>query len=430
MTIYADEAEKRRMQAQLSGGNTGLNTSGVVGGSTSSQIMQPTAKAPANSGFTNLDRYLDLNKGVGAGLASTANKGITDDVDKFGTDTTSTVSDLNTKFAESTKAAETAATGIKDGLTKDASENLAGAKSFVGSGYTGPTVGSTVATLGATKNDLNGRLEKVDDYGTVQSNLSKQYNYSDGFRDLDAFLMQGDKSGRDELAKIKGKTSDVNNVYNTAKKGLEGAEASGRTGYEGLQKGVKDSTAGIREKIKTGANARIGGYGSEAQGNVGFQGAGLGDVLSQAELDDIAALNDIGGLSAEEYAKSYKAGAPPPPPPPPPPKIDEAPIGTFQIGETKTNPDGTITLPDGSTTTQEVIDSSPKPTTTVSPYTPTGTVDLTGGMSDAELEAILGKPTPPPPAPPPPAPPPPSLEEVKKQAEAASKKLKIPKFFR
>jgi hypothetical protein len=337
--IFDDEAEKRRRQEQLTGGNTGLNTSGIVGGSTSNQIAQPTAQAPAGSGFANLDRYLSLNQGVGAGLASATNKGLESDVDKYKTDIGSTVTDLQGKIAKSTTDATNTATGIKNSLSQDASANLKPAQDFLASGYKGPAVTDTLTGLNVGKTGLNDRLGKVDDAGQIKSNLTDTYKYNDGFGALDSFLMRGDQSGRDKLAQIKGRSGEVDNAYTTGNTALTGADTAARTAFGGLQQDIKDSAKGLRGNIETAADTRLAGYGAESVGNQGYAAAGRGDVLSEAELADIAALNELGGLDANNYAKTYNAGvkaAPAPVAAPTPPAPDDPNI--LQAVENKLTP--------------------------------------------------------------------------------------------
>jgi len=307
MTIFEDELAKRNRQTQLAGGQ-GINTSGIVGGIGGNSLAQPTAAAPASSGFQNLNAYLDMNKGAGAGIASDLNKNLVSDVEKYKTGATDQTKTFGDSVTAANSALDTQVSGIKDKLTEDASANAAGAKGFLGSTYKGPTADSTIASLADSQKEINGRLGKVDDWDSMNANAQKNYGYSKGFGALDSFLMQGDEAGRKELADIKGKSTDINSAYDTAKTGLTNSQASGTKAFTDAQDSIKKHASAVRGNIEKDASTRAQGYGAENTGNEGYQAAGLGDMLDQGNLDDLAALNDLTGDAAGNYVKSYNAG--------------------------------------------------------------------------------------------------------------------------
>lgn len=314
MTIFEDEMEKRKKQSTLADGNTGLNTSGVVGGGYgSSAPTQTAAQGPAGSGFVNLNQYLDLNQGTGKGLASELNKGLESDVGAFKDDTAKQTSTIKGSMNQAVSAAGDKASFIKTGLATDATANVGAAKDFLNSSYSGPTAATPLAGIASNQKVINDRLGLVDNRENIQQGLEKNYGYNKGFGQLDSFLMQGDKSGRDELARIKGRTGEVDSAYTGAKDQLTAAETAAINDYSAIKNDVVGEAKKIRGDVEGRAKEDAGRMGAGRSGYDGYSAASMGNVLSQDQIDDLNVLADLSGDARGVYAKTYNEGSAPVP---------------------------------------------------------------------------------------------------------------------
>lgn len=299
MAYIADQDDDQIKQQQ----DQGLNTSGVVGanaatGPTASGSSAVDTKAPTSTGFINLDKYLDANQGTGAKMATDATKGLTNQVTDYSQTAAKTVSGAKGAFDAASRTGE--ANKIKSGLASDANGTYGQASKYLQSGYSGPQTSDYTGTLGASKDTLNGQLNGVDKQSNQQDLLRNAYGsngtYSNGFGQLDSFLMGGQQEGRDVLGNVKAQTGTVNNAYNGAATSLNGMQTA-------AQNNLASNKAGIRTAAKTDMG-NIVGAGNTAvtaknatlnPNNVGTANASLGDVLTDKNHVDLQALSQLSG---------------------------------------------------------------------------------------------------------------------------------------
>jgi hypothetical protein len=294
------------------------NTSGVVDGSTSVDPnaggAAPTTQGTPGTGFVNLNSYLDANKGEGGRLATASTAGLTKQADDFSGEAKNTVTNAQPGFAAAAGGDKVG--GIKAGLQADPTKGYGAAADFLGAGYTGPTADTAGAGLQADARTVSGNLAGVDAPGAAQVALQDAYgktgNYTQGFGDLDSFLQQGDQSGRDVVAGVKGRAGEVNAEAGGAADQLKTAEATARQGLKDNQNGVVQAAGGVQTGIlNRGAQSVIDKNKGIDRSYLGNANASLGDVLTDKDHSDLAALARLQGNDPNDprwSAKTFNAG--------------------------------------------------------------------------------------------------------------------------
>lgn len=289
-----------------------FNTSGVVGSSalpTSSNISA-TRDTPT-SGWTNLQDYLDVNRGVGVDSAKYVTKGINEEVDQtsnaiddFGN---STINDYNTKSQEYDKTSG----GIVSGLN-DASSVLDPAKNFLSTTVNPYSKDDITAQKDATVSKAKGIGETQNQKSTFGKLGGSGYKSIWG--DLNALLIRSDANAQNVIKDTVGKGDLLNSKYDTT---LGNVESSYKSAQDALQNEKNEVISGAKDaktKAESGISNRALNYGLENKGNVGFKGASIGDVITPDEQLDLDSLAEIAGIEVSPYNKTFKAGTPPPTP--------------------------------------------------------------------------------------------------------------------
>lgn len=302
-------------------------TSGVVDGTTTqaaaSDSPNPTdASAPGSgAGFTNLGAYLanGLNKGVGAQLASEATKGLSSQVQNYETDAQKAA---KTDFSPGGRATD--AQRLKSGVQQDATGNLKEAQSFLKADYAGPTASGVISNAGLQgradqlKTDLTGFQSNRDAQATaLQDAYGKNgLGYTQGFANLDQFLMQGDQSGRDALAATAAKSGDVQSALDRASSQLSTKEAAARAQLKAGKDALSAAALKQYGADKAAADRSVNMFNDMwyNPSNVGAAKASYGDVVGGKFRTDLDALAALSGQDQINWTPSYQAGAAPTPP--------------------------------------------------------------------------------------------------------------------
>lgn len=223
----------------------------------------------AGSGFTNLQKYLEANKGQGEGVANA----ITDqgqqavNAEKTKADTyASTWADTGVKQAND--AASNAATvydTTANALKTDPNYQYSG--DVWGTTYGGPQGAQDVSGFNdldkAYQNVKNTATSYANDHNTQQAGLQKKFGYGSGFAALDAFL--GRQDGRDKIqgwaagvdpGSAQGSIDKVNNAINTGKQTV----ATAKSGFEQANRDAK-SARSAADKVAQPAPTSWGGTG-------------------------------------------------------------------------------------------------------------------------------------------------------------------------
>lgn len=314
MAYIADQDDDQIKKQQ----DQGLNTSGVVGanasaGPTASGGAAVDTKAPTSTGFVNLQQYIDANQGTGAKMASDATKDLSNQVTNYGQTAASTVSGAKGGFDAASKDDE--AKQITGGLAKDANGTYGQASKYLSSGYSGPQASDYTGTLGASKDTLNGQLNGVDKQSNQQDLLRNAYGsngqYSNGFGQLDSFLIGGQQEGRDVINGVKGQTSTVNNAYNGAANSLNGMQTDAQNRLASNQAGIKTAAkTDLGNIVGAGNQALAQKNASLDPNNVGTAKGSLGDVLTDKNHVDLQALSQLSGGQYDQNwnNKTFNAG--------------------------------------------------------------------------------------------------------------------------
>jgi hypothetical protein len=314
MAYIADQDDDQIKKQQ----DQGLNTSGVVGanasaGPTASGGAAVDTKAPTSTGFVNLQQYVDANQGTGAKMATDATKDLSNQVTSYGQNATDTVNGAKSGFASASRDDE--AKKITGGLAKDANGTYGQASKYLSSGYSGPQASDYTGTLGASKDTLNGQLNGVDKQSNQQDLLRNAYGsngqYSNGFGQLDSFLIGGQQEGRDVINGVKAKTGDVNTAYNGAATSLNGMQTAAQNKLASNQAGIKTAAKTDLGNIVSAGNQTLAQKNASLNpNNVGTANASLGDVLTDKNHVDLQALSQLSGGQYDPNwnAKTFNAG--------------------------------------------------------------------------------------------------------------------------
>lgn len=307
-----DEENKQMTSAQ----------SGVIGGG-SSMSSGPAA----GSGWTNLNQYLDANKGAGEQIANAS------------------VQDTGNQFAESKGAIDSWSKGLQDNLASQKQADTMQAETYKGqASNAGANFGQAAqqqsfdAWKKATEKAPE-QFEKTQGYDTAygaQSKISDNLNlikdptnqskiiadtfrknnpsYSSGMGKLDTFLATAD-GGNALNSKLSGLAGQYSGDYLGASKNAYGA------GVQDLQKtmgknreDVVGSIANQYNQLKSQADSGVAGLNSQRlerwNGDQIGRAASYGDVLDNQKLADLEALSQLSGqtFDAGQKNKTFQKG--------------------------------------------------------------------------------------------------------------------------
>lgn len=337
--------------------NQGKTTqSGVVGGGSNT-----SGGAAAGTGWTNLNQYLDTNKGAGEQIANAA------------------VQDTGNQFAENKSAIDSWSKGLQDNLQSQKQADTTQAETYKGqASNAGANFGQAAQqqSFDAWKKATEKAPEQFENlqgyqgaYG-AQSKIGENLNlikdptnqskivadtfrkdrptYSSGMGKLDTFLA----------------TADGGNALNSKLQNLAGQYSGdflgqAKTGYgAGVQdlqqtmgknrEDVVGAISGQYNQLKSQADSGVAGLNSQRlerwNGEQIGKAASYGDVLDQQQLADLEALSQLSGqtFNAGQKNKTFSRGeflAPPTP------KVEEAPVVVEEKPDVnikyKSNPSGT-----------------------------------------------------------------------------------------
>lgn len=341
-----DEDNKQMTSAQ----------SGVIGGG-SSMSSGPAA----GTGWTNLNQYLDTNKGAGEQIANAA------------------VQDTGNQFAENKSAIDSWSKGLQDNLQSQKQADTTQAETYKSqASNAGANFGQAAqqqsfdAWKKATEKAPE-QFEKMGGYDTAygaQSKINDNLNlikdptnqskivadtfrkqnptYSSGMGKLDTFLATAD-GGNALNSKLSGLAGQYSGDYLGESKNAYGAGVQDLQSTMGKNReDVVGAISGQYNQLKSQADSGVAGLNSQRlerwNGEQIGKAASYGDVLDQQQLADLEALSQLSGqtFDAGQKNKTYSRGqfiAPPTP------KVEEAPVVVEEKPdvnvEYKGNPSGT-----------------------------------------------------------------------------------------
>ncbi|HEY9661983.1 MAG TPA: hypothetical protein V6C65_26300 [Allocoleopsis sp.] len=286
---------------------TGLE-SGVLGGT---GAQTPGTQANNSGSWTNLQQYLDTNKGSGNAIADETLKGVNQEI----TNTKGTIdtwaktaqeranaNKVNDVWSDTIKnsSADDIAKIDKDKLLewKKLAANWGGAANAQGDlGYDGAK-GAADTTWGKIENANNWQGQQK----LAQDTYGKNGRYSSGMGTLDAFVARGDAQGK--FDDFKSGNANFNDNFNTAKAGVDTTITSAKDSNKANYKNVMDSIS-----------ARLTGIQGEQDTRATTQNAADKAKFEQAIKDKITAFNpgkyagqdfNPGEIKMEDYMTTGK----------------------------------------------------------------------------------------------------------------------------
>jgi hypothetical protein len=224
---------------------SGVLTAGTEAGSAPDQVQQQ------GTGWTNLDQYLNVNKGQATGLANDLTKDVNSQVDTFkGTSSAGAVADINKQ------AGDDAAKSITSNVVQNAGQ----AKDFL-SRQVNVNPNDYTAGVRNTANQVKDTLGQVDNQRFQQGQLQKIYGqkqpYTSGFGALDSFLLFGDQDSKGKLQQVKARTGEVDNKVTSFGGEIDTAIGGAKAQLAKNQGAVRDAAKGQYNTILGGANSRV-----------------------------------------------------------------------------------------------------------------------------------------------------------------------------
>lgn len=282
-------------------------TSSVGSSSVPSSSVPVEDKPNPTSGWVNLQDFLSANQNDGEKLANGMTSGINGKADNFIKDTVSTSNSVVDGYDQQKNSNEQLGQTIVAGINQDASNIKDAAKSYLG---------STISPYDTSKiySDKDAISSRLNAMGTEEGkragymDLNKKNPYANSFYDLDKFLMDRNANARTNFKNTAERSNEVTSVADSAKANIDAAYNWANTG---LTK-AKDSIKGVATTNKVTKEGNLStdasNYGIQNISNQGFQGASIGDVITQDEQADLDALAEISGVTATPYGKTYNAG--------------------------------------------------------------------------------------------------------------------------
>jgi len=304
--------------------------SGVIGGGTSD-----AGGAAAGSGWTNLNQYLDANKGAGEQIANAA------------------VGDTANEFASNKSAIDSWSKGLQDQIGSAKQADTTQAQQYSGqAGSAGANFGEAAKqqTFDAWRNVAQNAPKQFEDqmgyqgaYG-AQSKIKDNLNlikdptnqskivadtfrkqnptYSSGMGKLDTFLATADggNSLNQKLSGLAGQYSgdylgDSKNAYGAGVTDLQATMGKNRGDVMGAISNQYNTLKGMADSGVSSLNAsQISAPSIEAMNRgatvTGKQNASYADVLDQQKLADLEALSSLSGqqFDASQRNKTFNKG--------------------------------------------------------------------------------------------------------------------------
>lgn len=370
-STYQTEEEKKKLEE-------GVNTSGIVGGTTAGGTAAGAAEQPQKTpgtGYVNLQQYLDVNKGAGAKLASTVTEEANKAADTYKTAADKALEESKNKYGQTVQDATQKASQVKSGIVQDADVNRNAAKDFLGAGFGGPQAQDFTAGLAADKGRVQSQLSSVTDINNQQAALQKNYgkqgNYTQGYGLLDSFLLQGDESGRQQIEATKNRANEVAKTYDSTAQAIASQEQKAKADFDASKKSIVDTAAQEKAKRENEAlrRANVMNVQIAREKREGATNASIADALDDNQLADLQALADIANIDAE-YVRTLNPGRKPEPAAAPQPSSEGGVVFTptgkrFDANGNEIPPDPGVGVPTGAALPggAKAPDSLPFPTT-------------------------------------------------------------------
>lgn len=237
MAYQDDPLYQQGVQVPGTAGQVLAGNSGVTGSGTGAQ--------PVGSGFTNLQTYLDANKGQAGGAADQI------------------VAGGQQGFQDRVKTADSLASGVTAAGTQAAQSGGQGANEGNGFQYGGPNSASDVKGFNALDEGYKAAEDYsnsyADDFNANKAALQKSNSYGNGFAALDAFLGRKDgganiRAGNQaQVGSLRDSSGGYKGTVN-ARNTIESAIAGGRNTAANAQATFKKQQADAAKAAQDAAD--------------------------------------------------------------------------------------------------------------------------------------------------------------------------------
>lgn len=311
---------------------------GVIGGA---GAVPQAGTAAKGTGWTNLQQYLDTNKGAGNAIAD---KQLADVTQKTGEASQAIDTWANQANDEINKGIKT--DSWSDKINGKSTADIAGTFTNANNkaafnawknqpNYGGPADSTGLTGYGDTAKLSGDAVNKIELSNTLAGQeqiakdvFGKEGKYSSGMAKLDSFLARGDAQGK--FDQFKTQNSGFKDKLGNVTKGIDGADGSiakakqqGDGNYKSVMdaiagriKGIDQDTQTRADEANAQASADAQKYGALSYGfNPNFKSttstqpylttANKMDMVDQAELD---ALNSLGGMDDDLTTGGYAKG--------------------------------------------------------------------------------------------------------------------------
>lgn len=274
-----EDQNKQNLQNPIQ--QTGNAGGGVVSGGSSGGGAAPAAGQPTNSGsYTNLQQYLNANadSGFGSQVAGKVQNDLTsaDQFQQGASDTFKGKVDQGTTtenkdLLNQAVSAPTSVAGDSQktaDFTKMRDAQYGGPQSFASDTSTYQPIKTQIdnATAAAGMSDTDSGRETILNqyYGSGSGNQAPRYDYSQGQKSLDNFLMQGDPNAQSAFAQDRTNAADLNNRFGQLSNTLDQYATQGQNTTKQTQADTRNAL-GIDDKGAYNNSGAIGNLNSAVQ---------------------------------------------------------------------------------------------------------------------------------------------------------------------
>jgi hypothetical protein len=315
-----EEAQKNVAQGAAVGQNTLSprsttdQTSAVQAGQTTGTGAGANAPqtGPSPTGYIPLQQYLQANVGAGAGVKNVLSGQVEKAKTATETELAKTQSEAAAKAKEAASAIEKQGQEVIGGVTKSPTESLGQAKDFLSQTYTGPDVGTYAAQIGAAQKGAQQNLGLLESEAGKQAALeSGLKGYRGGYGSLDRFLFAQDPTAKAAFEAERAKAKEaISSKASAAESAVKGEIESAQKKLEEQQKAVKETAGKTYEKGLGEAGKKILDLERRNIMKKGYQEASFGDVLTDQQKADLAALAELEGRGRSENLskKTFQEG--------------------------------------------------------------------------------------------------------------------------
>jgi hypothetical protein len=290
---------------------TSDQTAAIQPGQASGQAPGSSQSGGSPSGYIPLQQYLQANVGAGAGVKNVLSGQLEKTKTAAEQELSKAQADAAAKAKESASAIEKQGQEVISGVTAAPTEKIGQAKEFLSQQYTGPELGTYTAQIGAAKTGVQQALGSLESEAGKQAALQGALKGYGGYGAIDRFLFAQDPTARAAFQAEQAKAKEaIASKAEATEQAVKGEIESSRKKLEEQQKALREVAGKTYEKGLGEAGKKISELERRNIMKKGYQEASLGDVLTDQQKADLAALAELEGKSRAENLskKTFQEG--------------------------------------------------------------------------------------------------------------------------